>query len=89
VILHGVPERPIPAHAIAVAPAHALPLQILLRFELLEDSLHGPFGDSDPGGDVADPRLGVLPDAEEDVGVVRQEVPVSHGFRTLPGGLAK
>jgi len=89
VVLHRVPERPVSAHAIAIPPADALALQILVGFELLEDALHGPFGDADPGGDVADARFGVLPDAEEDVRMVRQEIPVSHGFRTLPGAQAK
>jgi len=88
-VLHRVPERPVPAHAVAIPATDALAMQILVGFELLEDPLHGPLGDADPGGDIADARFGVLPDAEEDVRMVRQEIPVSHGFRTLPGAQAK
>src|SRR5262249_7110368 len=64
-VLHRVPERPVPAHAVAIPATDALAMQILVGFELLEDPLHGPLGDADPGGDIADARFGVLPDAEE------------------------
>ena len=88
-ILDRMAEGPIGADPVAVPAADALADDVLLRLQLLQDALNGALGDPDAGRDVADPGFGVFPDAEKDVGVVRQEVPVSHGFRTLPGEQVK
>ena len=84
-VLHGVTERTIGPDAVAVAPADTLAVQVLVGLELLQDALDGPFGDPDARRDVANPGLGIFPDAEEDVSVVGQESPGSHGLRTLQG----
>jgi len=74
-VLHRVTEGAVGPDAVTIAAADALPDEVLLRLELLQDALNGPLGDPDAGRDVADPGLGVLPDAEKDVGVVGQESP--------------
>jgi len=74
-VLHRMAEGSIGLDPVAVAPSDALADQVLLGLELLKDALNGPFGDSDTGGDVADPSLRIFPDTEEDVGVVGQESP--------------
>jgi hypothetical protein len=88
-ILDRMTEGSIGADAIPVSTADALPDDVLLRLELLQDALDGALGDPDAGRDVTNAGLGVFPDAEKDVGVVCQESPGSHGLRTLQGVPAK
>src|SRR5262249_55347660 len=88
-VLHRVAEGPVAADAVAVAPADTLADEVLLRLELLQDALNSPLGDADAVRDVANPGLGVFPDAEKDVGVVGQESPGRHGLRTLQGARVK
>ena len=43
--------------------------------EVLDDAVHGSFADADEAGDLGEAYLGVLGDADQDVGVVCQERP--------------
>jgi|KBSMisStaDraftv2_1062788.scaffolds.fasta_scaffold336867_2 hypothetical protein len=88
-VLHRMAEGTVRPDAVAVPPANALADEVLLRLELLQDSLDGTLGDPDAGGDVTDPGFGIFPDTEKDVSVVGQKSPGSHGLRTLQGERAK
>jgi hypothetical protein len=60
---------------VAVAAPDALGLHVAGFDELGEDALGRAFGDADTLGHVAQPDLGVLGDAQENLGVVREEGP--------------
>jgi hypothetical protein len=60
----------------------SLAQHIALVDQLGKDLVGTPLGDADGSGDVAQADPGVLSDAEQDVGVVGQEVPAAyHGCR--------
>lgn len=74
-LLERVAERAPSLHAVVVAPTLAPPLEKPVDLEVRENALNGALGDPDELGDVADacPRVGG--DADQHVGVVRQEGP--------------
>ena len=43
--------------------------------EVLDDAVHSSFADADEAGDLGEAYLGVLGNADQDVGVVRQGRP--------------
>ena len=63
--------------AVAVPPAYALASNVPRLDELLDDSLRRALRDADGRGDVAKPRVRVSLDAEEHLGVARDEAPLS------------
>ena len=67
---------------VPVPPPHALTTHVSLFDEIGDDSLRGPLGDADGGGDVTQTDLGITVDAEQDLAVARQEVPSAICFRT-------
>lgn len=76
--LGRVSHRVLLVDGVAVAAPDALGLHVAGFDELGEDALGRAFGDADALGHVTEPDLGVLGDAQEDLGVVGEEGP---GFR--------
>ncbi len=82
---------------VAVAAALAVSLQVAIVDELGHDALRCAFGDADGAGHVSQAHLRVASQAQQDVGVVREERPIRHPpedtrcatrFRSLIGRLA-
>jgi hypothetical protein len=68
---------------VAVPAAMSLAEHIALVDQLGEDLVGTALGDPDGSGDIAQSDAGVMGDAEEDMGVVGEEVPAaSHGLRS-------
>ncbi len=68
---------------VVVPPSVALTQDVALLDQLGEDFVGASLRDSDRGGDVAQADAGILTDAEQDVGVVREEVPAGRRFACL------
>lgn len=68
-------HRPIDAKAIVRAPADTLAREVAAGFEVAHDSQRRALGDADAGGDVPDPCVGLGGEAQQDMGVVREEGP--------------
>lgn len=66
---------------VAIPPADADGRDVAVVHEFREDPLRGPLGDTDTLGDVPEPDFGVLGEAEEHLGVVREEGPGPWLFR--------
>ena len=60
---------------IVVAPADSLPRHIASLDEIVGDALRSTFGDAHRLCDITHSRVRVTVDAEEDLRVIRQEVP--------------
>ncbi len=73
--LHRVPQRATEVHRVPVSPALTDLRDVPSIAELRHDALNGPLRDADRGGDIARARRPVLGDADEDVGMVREEGP--------------
>ena len=58
-----------------VASSDTAPVDDVRVYEVCDDSLGCPLGDSDDLGDVSEPDVGVLSDAQEYLRVVREERP--------------
>jgi hypothetical protein len=56
----------------------ALTQHIALLDQLGENFLGGPRGDPDRGGDVTQSDAGILRDAEQNVGMIGEEVPAGN-----------
>ena len=70
-----VAEGLVDVDQVAVAPADLQPLDDAAALEIFDDAEHRPLGDADPGGDVAQPGVGIHGDADEHVAVVAEEAP--------------
>lgn len=64
---------------VAVSPAPALAQHVPLFDQLGHDPVGGALGDPNRRGDIAQADARVMSDADEDMGVIREEVPASHG----------
>jgi hypothetical protein len=73
----GMTQRQVGEHLVVVAPALALAPHVALFDQLGEDLVGAALGDADRVGDVAQAHPGVVCDAEENVGVVGEEVPAA------------
>jgi hypothetical protein len=77
-----MPQGKLRLDLVAVPAAMSLAEHIALVDQLGEDLVSTPLRDPDSSGDIAQPDTGVMGDAEEDVGVVGEEVPAAcHGLR--------
>lgn len=79
--LSGVAHRRVWIDHIPVSSADALSCHIAGIDEVLDDALRRALGHTHEIRDVAQPRVGVVLDAEEDLRVVREEMPAI-GFGT-------
>lgn len=75
VALDGMPKVLVAADHVMVPPTVPLSREIPPLLELADDALHGPLGESDHLRDVPHARLGLVGEAYQDVGVVREEGP--------------
>jgi hypothetical protein len=75
VFLGGVAHLRASVDRVVVAPADLLALDKACLDKVGDDSLGCALGDSDPLGDVAETHVSVPSDAEEYLGVVRDEPP--------------
>ncbi|MFD0471300.1 hypothetical protein ACFQ0B_25545 [Nonomuraea thailandensis] len=73
--LGRVAEVLVQVEAVAVAPPHPVAAEVAALVQVAHDVLHGPLGDADAGGDVAQPDVGVPGDLHEHPGVVGEERP--------------
>ena len=73
--LSGMPHCSFSVDEVVVAPADPTPDDDFCVDEVGDDSLCGPLGDPDPFGDVPEPDIDVLGDAQKNLRVVRQEGP--------------
>jgi hypothetical protein len=82
ILLEGVAQGCFGVDGVAIAPAFASAGDVPLVDEVGDDGLRGPLGDPDPCGDVAAADVGLLGDADENVGVVGEKRP--DGLRVPP-----
>lgn len=75
-LLERVPQRELGIQDVVVSPAMALAGEVTGLHELRDDSLRGPLGDAHGRRDVADPRVRISRDLDEDVRVIREERPL-------------
>ena len=73
--LDRVSQREIPVHAISIAPALSLALQITARLEIGHDPLHRTLGDADAIRRITKPKFRILGQQKENVGVIAEEGP--------------
>jgi hypothetical protein len=73
--LSHVPHRVLAVHRVVVATADPAAFEVAGLDQLGDDPLHGAFGDSDRVGDVPEPHVGIVGEAEQHLGVVREERP--------------
>ena len=73
--LERVTQRSIEEHFVDVVASVASACDVTGVDEVLDDAVHRSFADADEAGDLGEAYLGVLSDADQDVGVVRQERP--------------
>lgn len=81
----GVAQGQIERHAVLVSAPLTLAGQYPGEFEIKDDFLDCPLGDTDPVGDIAEACGGVLQQADEHVGVIGEEGPA--GLRGAGRGL--
>ena len=73
----GFGQREVRLDLVAVAAAVFVLDDVPGVGQVGDDAVRAAFGDSQAGGDVPQPGAGVLGDAEQDPGVIGQEVPSS------------
>ena len=74
-VLGGVTHGYVGSDAVAVSTADPFALDVAGFDQVGDDALGGSLGDSNALGDVTESRVRVAVDAEEDLGVVREEPP--------------
>jgi hypothetical protein len=72
----GMPQGQLRLDLVVVSSPTSLARHIALIDEIGKDLVGAALGDADGAGNVAQPGSGVISDAQQDVGVVRQEVPM-------------
>jgi hypothetical protein len=77
VVFDTVPHRAIEHDVVAIAPTFSVTSDASGRFEVLDDALHGPFGDADLIGEIAQTQARITRQTDQDVGVVGQERPAA------------
>lgn len=84
--LERMTERTTTDDGVPVPPSDPLHAEVPLVGKVGHDLLSGPFRDPDESGDVAQPDIAIPMDAQQDVGVVREERPrtVFHHPSTVP-----
>ena len=75
--LHGVPQGLVQLHAVNISSTFANVRQVASLFELGDYLLHGALGDPHPRREIANTRVRVTNDADQNVGVIRQKRPRS------------
>jgi len=73
--LGGVPHLHVTVQAVVVAPADSFGIDVPGGYQVSDDSLRRSFGDSDHLRDIADSDLWIASDAQEGLGMVREERP--------------
>jgi hypothetical protein len=73
--LGGVSHGRLSVDQVVVASSDSAPVDDVCLDEVCDDSLGGSLGDSDCLGDVSEPDVGVLGDAQEHLRVVGEERP--------------
>jgi len=76
-LLDGMPQRQPRANLIDVLAPVTLVGEIVARFQLRDDPLHGTLRDADPVCDVPDARPWIADDADQYVRVIREERPLA------------
>lgn len=74
-LLGGVAHGDVGVDAVVVAAADAVALDVAGVDQVGDDALCGALGDADHLGDVTEADVGVALDAEQHLGVVREEPP--------------
>ena len=80
--LRPVAHGDVRVHRIAVPTPHASTRDVAGLYQVSDDSLCRTLRDPGDRRDVAEPYLGIRVQAEEDLGVAREEVPCAFGFGT-------
>lgn len=73
--LEGVPQRPIQIHLVDVVAPLLASDDVAGRDQIADDAVRGALTDTDPPRDLCETNLGILHDAQQYVGVVREEGP--------------
>jgi len=73
--LSGVPHRVLTVDLVPISTPHTLARDETRLDEVGDDPLHRSLSDPDVLGDVAQAHVRILGDAEQDLGVVRDERP--------------
>ena len=74
-VLGGVTHGYVGSDAVVVSPADAFALDVPGFDEVGDDALGGSFGDANALSDVAESRVRIVVEAEQDLGVVREGPP--------------
>jgi hypothetical protein len=77
--LSGMPHRTVALDQIVVPPTNAGALEKTSLGKVGHDALNGTLCDPDVLGDVAKADVGILSDAQQDLGVVREKGPTVLG----------
>ena len=72
-----VSHRPVGDDLVAVPASFAMPCEAAGCFEVVDDSLHRPFGDAHLVGKIAESELRITCQADEHVAVVGEKGPAS------------
>ncbi len=75
---YGFSESQMGLDLVTVATAFLVLEQVTLSDQVVDDAEGTALGDAHHGGDVAQPRAGVMCDADEDPGVAGQKAPLCH-----------
>lgn len=73
-----VPKWSIEVDLVHVVPAAFTARDISGLYEVVGDAVHGSFADADHAGNVGQPNLRVLRDAQQHMGMVGEEGPIGH-----------
>jgi len=72
-VLERVAEGPVEADLVDVVAAVLGQVDVASLDKVMDDAVDGAFADADVAGDLSEANLGVLSDADQDVGVVGQK----------------
>jgi hypothetical protein len=76
--LDGVPQRQLGVELVFIASSDALTAQITVSHQVGDYALRGALGDADPFRYIAEPDLGILRNAQQNVGVIGEKGPSGH-----------
>jgi hypothetical protein len=69
-------KRKLHDHLVAISPALPLSQDVAVRDELRKNPMRSALGDADSSCDVTESRPGVMGDANENVSVIGEEIPL-------------
>jgi hypothetical protein len=73
---HPVAQRSVSVQGVVVAPTFPVAFKVARFLEVGHNPLHGPFGDPDLEGDLAQGAIPILCEAHHDVAMVAEKSPI-------------